>query len=407
MIYPTWQGKTGINIFGPFGGPVASGGMYSNDPYSASSWGPWATHVTPAVFEQMRDVGIDHIRLQINPGPFIQALATGDTTMLASLDVLLDEAVDDCIAEDFPLVISPIMTGYTAWDVVTTILQGINTTAYQRYRTLLVHWANRYKIHSPSMVCFEPLNEPPSPSDFPANWADAVQPDMVAAIREAASDHTIIGTCANYSSIFDFVNLDAAPYDQNMLWSPHPFVPTPFCLQGAVYSGMWQYITNLSWPPVAADKTAAIATMTANVNASGMSSGEKIATIATLTTQLGYYFDIPQNLTWLNDLFDTVTSWWAAQGLSPSHIYMGEWGAVRFNSSFLGASRLPRIRYYRDISSAIQTHGFRSAFDHLDTYDYGVTTAEGSAIGPWDAPMLEAIGPGRLRLVRRELVSGE
>ena len=336
-----WLAMAGINVFWPFGGPVASGQTYLADPYTASSSGPFAGHMTSAVIAQVLAAGFDHVRLQVSPGPWLQLASTG----WAALDAALDAAVNAMLAAGLKVLLSPYPSGYLTVDSPTAMLQGLGTAAYLTWKAVLVHWAARYAALSPMAFAIELMNEPPAPASFPASWQASVQPDLYAAVRAAAPNLTIVLTAENYSSLYllsgqgtPASGLSIAPFDTNVLYTFHPFLPSTFVLQGAAYQSRYKYITDMRYPPVAGDQAGVLARMTANVNAdtaanvlanTGMT---QAAFISNLTTEIGYFYSLPQNGAWLSAQFDYVTTWLQANGLSPSSIYVGEWGAVRQGS---------------------------------------------------------------------------
>lgn len=399
-----WQGNAGINVFWPIGGPVRSGGVYPADPYSIASSGAWATHVTAAVLQSCLDMGFDHFRLQPSPAPFLEAMAAGDTAKVDGYHTAMDAVVADCINAGIKVMYSPFLSSPNIEPTVP--LQGIETADYIRYRDWLVATAQRYVSYGDDFA-IGTMNEPPWVSSFPADWPNVVQPDLFAAIRAVAPDMTIAVTSADYSSHHLLAGsdwsgtqttangLDPAMFDANTLYEFHPFLPAPFCLAGAAYNDPYKYVPDLTWPPNPAEKTTMLAAMEAKVNADGTLSGtDKTNKINSLTTELGYFFDMPQGKTWIANQINYVEVWRTAKGLPPNAVYAGEYGKTRDNASWAGGTRLNRIRYHRDLSAVLLPLGYRVAADHLDTYDYGVTHGTGETIGAWDIPLMKAITPG-------------
>ena len=107
---------------------------------------------------------------------------------------------------------------------------------------------------------------------------------------------------------------------------------------------------------------------------------------------------------WIRSNIDALTSWPTANNISPGNLYAGEYGATRDNTGFPGdlignpmgshgSTRLDRMHLYRDMSQAIVANGHRREFDHLDTMNYGITTAQNLTVGPFDQRLLEAVAP--------------
>ena len=402
----TWKGAAGGNVFWPFGGPVTSGGVYPTDPYTSSGSGAWSTHMTSTILSNMVAAGADHIRLQISPGPWLQAYALGNAAMVSSLFAALDVAVAAIQAAGMAVMLSPYMSNFVpTYDDPLSILQGIGTTAYLRYRTWIVAMCSRYASGDMTKVAVGVLNEPPDPGAFPGDWNGSIQPDLYAAIRAVAPAMTIALTGSNYSAISNLTALSPAGYDANVLWEAHPFSAAISALQGYTFSD-YQYVVGLEYPPVASRQAANVAAMTALVNASALASGAKTSMITNLTSQLGFYYSLPQDITWIETQYDLLSKrtatlgWCQTHGIPPSSIYIGEWGMTRDNPSYPGAQHLDRVRFYRDHSIEIAKHGFRSAFDHWDTPDYSICVSPTIAVNDFDPALIQAIGLPRLKMLQ-------
>ncbi len=414
-----FAGVAGINVFWPFGGPLVVDQFDPDTDYSPCpeiyvplAYGPWDAHVTPAVYAQCLEAGFDHFRVQINPGPWMQALGDGDTEYLAQLDAFLDTCVQLNVANGVGTVIDPYPTGYVR-DSAVDILSDLGSAEFANFKATLLHWVERYSTaaYPPSLVCFELFNEPPAPGLYPTDWAGVIQPQLYAAVRAAAPNHTIILTGANYSDIAHVTALDPAQFDPNCLYTAHPFIPVAAALQGYVFN-QYEYTVGVRYPPDAGFQASAITAMEAAVNASTtLTSAEKTSTIAGLTSDLNAYFETPQNGAWIIEQLALLTTWAAGAGLPPAAVILGEWGMTRPNTGFpgvpipgyQGGSRLDRIFYYRDFMAAISRLGMRSSPDHLDTLDYGITVGQNGTIGAWDDLLILVASP---RLVRPQYAVG-
>ena len=413
-----FQGKSGINVFWPWGGPLVVDPTDPNTRYAPLETvfgpianGPWDKHITHAVYAQCKDVGIDHFRIQCNPGPWMQAFRENDTAYLNGLFEQFDPTIEHSLRAGIGIVIDPYLTGY-ARDDPSSVLQrpdprtGAMSDSFLNYQAVLSAFIARYRKYDPAMVAFELFNEPPNPDLCSGDWAEQLQPTLYRKVRELAPRHTIICTGASWSSIPSLCSLDPTAYDANVLWTIHPLIPAPASQQGYIHS-QYKYVVGLSYPPNRAEKESAIADMKARVGADlALKPHEKLTTTAGLTRDLNAYFDTPQDLAWINRQFEQVGSWCAKNNIAPASIYVGEYGATRTNNGFpginvrgyQGGSRLDRFHYFRDVKTAILTQGFRCAPDHLDTHDYGLTQGQNADIGPWDPLLLSAISPHRVAL---------
>jgi hypothetical protein len=414
-----FQGKSGINVFWPWGGPIVADPTNPNTRYAPLDTvfgplanGPWNRHITKAVYDQCRDVGIDHFRIQCNPGPWMQAIRENDRAYLDSLFDQFDATIDHTLEAGLGVVFDPYLTGYVR-DAPATVLAapdprtGRNSPAFVAYQAALAAFVRRYAHHDPALLAFELFNEPPDPATYSGDWANALQPALYRTVRALAPRHTIVCTGARWSSIPELCCLDPAGYDQNVLWTIHPLIPAPASQQGYADS-QYKYVVGLHYPPRPEDKVAAIEDMRRCVNADPtLDAHRKQAIAAGLTRDLDAYFDVPQGMAWISRQFDLVSNWCNQNMIAPASIYVGEYGVTRSNrgfagtrmSGYQGGAPSDRVRYLQDLRSAIGHHGFRCAPDHLDTLDYGLTQGADAKIGPWDPQLLAAISPRNITLI--------
>jgi endoglucanase len=98
----------------------------------------------------------------------------------------------------------------------------------------LLFWgglAGHLKKYDPDMVFFEMFNEPVFLGN-PSRWVDDILPRTLAAVREAAPDHTLIAEGWGWASIDGL--LDVTPVaDPNVVYNFHFYDPFLFTHQGA------------------------------------------------------------------------------------------------------------------------------------------------------------------------------
>ena len=408
-----------INVFN-LGGPVTNNGQaasatYISDPYTTSAWGSPSSHITPAVAAQVKAAGFDGVRLQISVGPCVQVYKAGGSQ--TTLDAAIDGEVSTFLNAGVGVLLSPYLSSYVPGvDYWSTYTLGLGTADYQALRWCVAHEAAIEAYRDPRMVAIDMPNEPVmSGAAAGVTWA-VMQADLYAAVQAVAPNMTVVLTAENYSGLLE---LSGGSYSaatdptkgliptgyRNVLWTFHYFGPSPFAVQGAIYQTYhcFNFMTGVTFPPKASEKAAAITAVTANVNATTPSDGS--CTTANAAQELGYYYDGNQGGVYISGLFDKVSAWASYWGISSGDILLGEDNAVRQvwtdqAGRPQGADRLSRANYEAALTSAAAAHGFRHAPDHLDTYDLGITTAAGAAIGPFDPLHITALAPALTQLRR-------
>jgi endoglucanase len=107
------------------------------------------------------------------------------------------------------------------------------------WRQIAAHYAR-----APESVIFEVLNEPNSALS-PALW-NAMQPQLVAAIRESSPTRTIIVGGGMWNSL-DGLQMIDLPDDDHLLATFHFYEPYPFTHQGAEWAVGMNLFLGMTW----------------------------------------------------------------------------------------------------------------------------------------------------------------
>lgn len=398
-----WRCRAGLNVFWPHGGPVhGADGAYPADPYSIGRAGAWRDHLPQAIIARDLALGCDHYRHQPSPAPFLEA--AGDRDRLAGYHRAMDEIVDDTLAVGMGVMWAP----FLAQPNIDPLdpLDGVGEAGFERYATYLAATAARYASRDPRLFALAVMNEPPDPATFAHDWPE-MQRELYRRVRAVAPNMTLALTSANYASLYllsgaDYAGsidvasgLDTDGFDDNVLWEFHPMLPAPLVLHGAPYHERYRYVRDLSYPPTASNREATMIATSAAINsAAGLTSPQKMALLGRggLIEELGFFFDLPQDRAWFGRQLDHVISWAEARGIARAALYAGEVGFTRANAEFVSGNDSDSVaRATRDASIEIAKRGFRVAWDHLDTPDYGITDGIGVNIGDHRPEMLAAI----------------
>jgi endoglucanase len=111
----------------------------------------------------------------------------------------------------------------------------------QLWRILAGHFA----AQDHDRIFYELMNEPEVQD--PYRWM-GIQARVVEAIRQIDTDHTIIATAANYSSLGDLLQLEPVS-DANVIYNFHFYEPYQFTHQGASWGAdNWIFYKNIPYP---------------------------------------------------------------------------------------------------------------------------------------------------------------
>ena len=129
----------------------------------------------------------------------------------------------------------------------------------------------------------------------------------------------------------------------------------------------------------------------ARMDAAALAPDERKAIYAQTREALAVYFDADPAAWFVEKYFRQLDGWRAANGLLPSDLLLGEFGALRTDSRYRGGAPQDRARYIADVRRTAEGLGIPWAFWNL--YDGFGLTAEGTRA--FDPAILAALGKDR------------
>ena len=182
------------------------------------------TYITADDFRMIHQLGLDHVRLSIDPEPLLHPpLVNG---LNAQHVALLDGAVKEILDSGLNVVLDIHPEGSFKHPL------RDDREAQAAFVQFWGAFAQHYAGSNPERVLFEILNEPEV--NDAAAWAN-LEGQVVPVIRKAAPRHTIIATGAHYSGLRDLLELEPVS-DRNVIYTFHDYEPFPFTHQGATWT---------------------------------------------------------------------------------------------------------------------------------------------------------------------------
>jgi aryl-phospho-beta-D-glucosidase BglC (GH1 family) len=332
----------GINLSGWF----ASAGDLSRQHFE---------HFTNATdLKGIREMGFDFVRLGVAPELIEHhgQVGAAHPEALEQLDGAIREALDNNLAvlvcvfpnDEYKKGLS---TGKGVDDFV------------QLWRILAAHLASTDR----DRVFFELMNEPQVQD--PYRWM-GIQARVVDAIRQIDTEHTIVATAADYSSLGDLLQLEPVR-DANVIYNFHFYEPYQFTHQGASWGeDNWIFYKNIPYP----------------------------ATTATLAEQMK---NVPGDLA-RYELYLYGAEGWNADAIAGRIAFAAAWAREKhvplicdeFGAYRETADPASRARWIGDVRSALETNHIGWAmWDYRG--NFGVVKRTDTEIIPDDA-VLKALG---------------
>lgn len=202
------------------------------------------TRFADADLELIRDLGFTHVRIPLTFKSFYNPLS--DDYLNDGPIAVLDEQIARVLSYDLAVIVD---------------LHSMATDSNSSYSGMLeadpefietfVAWWGAFAAHmsqyDPEMLFLEVLNEPVF-YDNPEAWLP-MQEKALAAMREAAPDHTLIASGAHWANIWRMVEIEEVTEISNVIYKFHMYDPFLFTHQGATWTdGIVKRLSNVPYP---------------------------------------------------------------------------------------------------------------------------------------------------------------
>ena len=313
---------------------------------------------------RLKAMGLDFVRLPVDPGPFL-ALSPERRTRL--LDELI-AAVTLLRSLGFAVVVNLQANAATHYWSHARMLAGFAAPLFPAYRGFVGLLAGRMQRLGPAKLALEPVNEP-SHSCGAAEW-DLMQDSLFAAARRESPDLTLVASGACGGMVSGLEPLMAAPLArfQPLLYTFHFYEPYLFSHQGAPWmtEPVYRALNNVPWPASAGSLERTLASVRARMAVDrGRSEAEKRAAYAETERVLKVYFDAEPDRRFIDKYMASVRRWCDREGVPPGQVLMGEFGALRTDKRYVAAPAPDRVRYIADVRTSAEANGFPWAFWNL------------------------------------------
>ena len=220
--------RHGVNLSGWFAQ------VYDPKGYAKEHLQTWTTASDIAL---IKSAGFDHVRLSVNPQPFMDASRhhDGSAELFGYLDAAIKMILDTGLAVEIDM--------HPDSDFKARLVK--EDEFVERFSDFWSMVAKRYAPLDPDRVFFEILNEPEMRDAY--RWY-GVETKLAAAIRRGAPSNTIIAAGARWDDDDDLLFLEPLP-DTNVIYVFHYYDPHIFTHQGATWgSYYWHWLKGLHYP---------------------------------------------------------------------------------------------------------------------------------------------------------------
>ncbi len=342
------------------------------------AWPPFgASHfnISPELLRAFRQSGLDHIRLTVDPGPFLQA----DPAQLRQVNQILLQRCKQILAEDLQVVVDFHPTQQVERFAPERIVGNETSALFKAYVAVLASVADAMRELDPSRVALEVMNEPPYGYDgfTAARWRRMLGA-MHSAIRQANPALPLVLSGAAGGGITGLLSLEPASFnDTNLFWSFHYYDPHVFTHQGVVTSQSnmlyFRYLSGLAWPAERTNVQAVTALIAAKID---VDPNPPIADRELLKKQaieaVEQYDKSKFSEERIKTDFGKVEAWARENNVPPERIYLGEFGIMRETVDQPGAKAYDREAWMRSIRISAERRGFGWALWDINDTQMGL-----------------------------------
>ncbi|MGO9005111.1 MAG: glycoside hydrolase family 5 protein [Beijerinckiaceae bacterium] len=319
---------------------------------------------TPRDLAELHEIGLDFIRIPVDPGPF---LAASRQERMLLLDQVL-EAVRQALDSRLSVVVNLQANSATHYWTPARMLASTAAPAFSAYRDFAREIAGRLAGLDLAHLALEPVNEPPQACES-ATWNE-VQNSLLTTIRTEVPGLTLVATGGCGSMIAGLDALDPAALFglEPLLFTFHFYEPYLFTHQGAPWMSepVYRSLNAVPWPA----STGSLETTLAAVRVRMAQDAEtppaaKRAAYEETEKALKVYFEAQPGKPFIEQYLAVALAWGERHRIAPAHILMGEFGALRTDRRYVAAAAADRARYIRDVRESAETFGFPWTFWNL------------------------------------------
>jgi endoglucanase len=314
--------------------------------------------VTDDAFAMAKRAGFDFIRLTIDPAMFLADRSPAKTAeLLKAVKTTMDKILSAGLKVDVDMHTMPHDDGAPG---VRQVLG--NDALFAEYLLVVGDIGRSIAGYAPDKVAFEVMNEPTSDCDLAAGdkqtWPEKLYM-LHKFARAAAPNPTMILSGACWGSADALVSLDPKQIkDSNIIWSFHNYEPFMFTHQGAPWNdGHERYISGLRFPPEAKQRNAVFASALKAIGKADIPTEKRKALKANSRYEFDHYFEPGWAMARARDPFVKVAAGAKLNDVSPDHILLGEFGAIR-PENFDARKERERAVFYKLMRVEAETRGF-------------------------------------------------
>jgi hypothetical protein len=349
------------------------------DPAVMLPFPEWRKFLGDGELKALKDAGLDFLRMPVDPSPF---LSDKTLPLRDGLYASVLESARTINRAGLKVVVDLHLTPSGGNGTIGMAEVMADPAMFERYLELVRTMAGTLAGENPSLVAFEPMNEPivDCEGDGTDLWPQRLK-RLFAAARASATGLTLVLSGSCYSSADGLAKIDPKEIpDDNVIWTFHSYQPFLLTHQGATWAGDFiRYVTGLPYPLNAVSSEqleATLDTIRQKIKDEAPWS-RRAGLLAYLDEQVAGIDSQQKLLAEMAAPFKQAEAWAKANGIRPENVTLGEFGMIRqeYGNPYVMPGKY-RAAYVHDMIGLAEKNGFSwsiweygGSFGIVDAFD--------------------------------------
>jgi endoglucanase len=371
--------------------PPRAAGEEPSMPYA---WPPYSRVPAPISARDLHTIrarGFDFVRLSVDPGPMLSVTGARRREALT----ILGDAVKLALSAGLKVVFDYHPVGQVPVYSLAALNVGPADPAAIAYREMAAETAaflTALVPNAPQFIAIDLFNEPqfyPCDGNGGRQW-QAVLAGLVKAVRARAPDITLIVSGACGGNIKGLTNIHPGQLgDANLLYSFHYYEPLTFTHQGTDAN---KWLTAVPWPNSVRSLEQSIALSLARLEQhKTMPAADRLAAESRVRSELQKYYAKEEGEAAVEAAFDGLVRWARANRISPTQLFMGEFGVMAAAPRRGGADDADRLRWLTAVRREAEKHAIAWAYWEYSNV-HGMSLTSPASRREFDPVALHALG---------------
>jgi len=309
---------------------------------------------------ELRSMGFDFVRFVVDPVPMLQNPRAIRAKLISETEAGFQPYLSHGMRVIYDLHFWTPHPLYSN-DAVTAGSPGV----FGEYKSMVTDIAARLAKYPNGQVALELLNEPDNKACSVEGWL-RLQSELVRAVRQVAPKLPVLVTGCNdlldKTAAISAANTDLR--DPNLIYTFHFYDAVLFTVQGQNV-GNYGYLRGIPYPVNSARQQDVVNQTNAAIDAAHLPFTTSVSAKLWAAQQIRWYYNNNWGRAYVDKRLDFMLQWARKNGIPPSRMILGEFGAQNNLHSDTPARLKARLAWDNDVKASAEAHGLGWAYWNL------------------------------------------